>query len=97
MQQGDVAVQIRAVGIVVRRALRATCPRCDGALGPGDAVGGRATGVYPRPPLGTAGYLCGGCGHVEYVRDRRLRTRAALASVRWAARAWRRLRRPLWR
>lgn len=80
----NMKVRFRAKGIVVRRALPAICERCEEAMS--EAVTtrletGAFAGSYPSPPLGTVGWRCG-CGHVEYVRDDRFRTRVALGLVK---------------
>lgn len=64
----NVAIQIRAKGVVIRNGLRSMCPNCESAMSERDALNGRGTGHYPRPPRGTLGYMCPRCAHVEYVR-----------------------------
>jgi hypothetical protein len=79
----DMDVRFRAKAVVVRKAIPATCERCGVAMCADAEVRlepGADAGRYPSPPLGTIGYRCA-CGHVEYIRDDRLRTRAALRLV----------------
>lgn len=61
-------ISFRATGVVIRRALPERCERCQTALGESDALRGASPGRYPKPPRGTEGYCCAGCGHVEYVK-----------------------------
>lgn len=68
-------ISFRATGVVIRAVLPSACERCGTALGETDALRGASPGRYPRPPRGTEGYCCGGCGHVEYVRVARWRER----------------------
>lgn len=82
--QGKMKIQIKAVGVIVRAKLRECCPNCETRMTEADALGARSTGKYPVPPIGTRGYLCSSCGHVEYVRVPTLRERV----YAWLRKQW---------